>query len=398
VAIVRGAAGTSEAVGRSYYGLFSPNRSTFQISVPGGALLSATVSDPFGDTSSVLDILQGDPSRVRNLTVGFSSLRTLRAEAPTVGPVVDADLRLENGRVRGWIRNRSEQTLVAPAVVLGGSSAVMADIAPGAEATVDLALVTNPLNQMSLSERIVGQVFFPGDGSSFGEEAQRKVVRRSIIDQLSWDPFGKSPNQLNADGPVFLAWGTQPVIPVDVEGQVVRRVANVLYEVALPLTIRGEVTFRSDLIRTSVVASDAAFFGMDPWSTNMGVGTAQMAYRPIAFEGTLRATQVVVVMWPGGGFDAKPGETQRLEPAVRCDPEAEPCPIIQDGMPDLDLLDRQTGEWVELPHLDAGIAYELADPGRWVDPTTGEVQVRFVNERMEGVNFSLSVEIRGVVG
>ena len=67
-------------------------------------------------------MLQGDPSRVRDLSVGFGSLRTIRAEASTTAPKVSASLRLDEGRIRGTVTNDSDQTLIAPALVLGSSA------------------------------------------------------------------------------------------------------------------------------------------------------------------------------------------------------------------------------------------------------------------------------------
>ena len=83
IAIVRGAPGATEGSAQAYLGVFSPTRSVYQVSVPGGALLSTSINgDMFGGigTTTVLDVLQGDPARVRDLSVGFGSLRTIRAE------------------------------------------------------------------------------------------------------------------------------------------------------------------------------------------------------------------------------------------------------------------------------------------------------------------------------
>jgi hypothetical protein len=44
-----------------------------------------------------------------------------------------------------------------------------------------------------------------------------------------------------------------------------------------------------------------------------------------------------------------------------------------------------------------GTSYELADEPRWVDPTTGELQVRFVNERPDQIYFQLQVRLEGTV-
>ena len=93
------------------------------------------------------------------------------------------------------------------------------------------------------------------------------------------------------------------------------------------------------------------------------------------------------------------GDPKILEPEARCDPALdELCEKFVDGLPDFDVLDRRTGEWVQFPHLGPNAAYALADPGRWIDPATGELQVRFVNERQEGIGFQFHVQLEGSVG
>ena len=49
------------------------------------------------------------------------------------------------------------------------------------------------------------------------------------------------------------------------------------------------------------------------------------------------------------------------------------------------MLDVRNGEWVQFDHMLQGVAYELTDPARWIDPASGELQVRFVNERQDQV-------------
>jgi hypothetical protein len=155
VAIVSGAPGATEGTAQIYLGVFSPSRGTFQVQVPGGALLSSPVSGGggFGRTATTnqLGVLQGEPARVRDLTVGFGSLRTIRAETAVAVPLVQANLRLEDGRLKGTVKNASAGRLESPAVVFGGTVAVLADLEPGAEAAVDVPLQTNQFGQ-SLSD------------------------------------------------------------------------------------------------------------------------------------------------------------------------------------------------------------------------------------------------------
>src|SRR4029077_2903312 len=128
------------------------------------------------------DVLQGDPARVRDLTVGFGSLRTIRAETAVAVPLVQANLRLEDGRLKGTVKNASAGRLESPAVVFGGTVAVLADLEPGSEARVAVPLQTNHFGR-SLSDLVVGQLFF-GDGGPTADTS-RLSVRHSIVDQLS---------------------------------------------------------------------------------------------------------------------------------------------------------------------------------------------------------------------
>ena len=397
VAIVRGAPGTGQATVQSYLGIFSPSRATFQLRVPGDALLAAPMNgDIFGSgTAGALDVLQGDPSRIRNLSVGFGSLRTVRAEAGTTGPVIDGELRLEDGRIIGTVTNRSDRTLQAPAVVLGSSAVKLQSLAPGETAEVDLAVTNNLVNQTSLSDKVVGQPNW--NGISMSEEDQRLIVRRSVIDQISIDPMTGFPFSLAGDSAMFLAWGSDPVVPMEIVGERVRREANVLYQVPIALTVKGSATFRNDLLRTSVVEVNANFFSKDPWSISFGTGDVRLAIRPIPFEGTFDPASVTLAMTFGGDATMPGGEPAPLGETVRCDPGAEGCVLAQDGLPELEVLDVRTGKWVQFEHLRQATPYELVDADRWVDPASGELQVRFVNPRQDGIGFQFPVVLEGTV-
>lgn len=401
IAIVSGAPGATDGSGQVYVGIFSPSRGSYQVRVPGGALLSAPINDFFAGqgTTTQLDLLQGDPARVRNLAVGFGSLRTIRAETPVSVPLIQTDLRLENGRLKGTVKNLSNERLEKPAVVLGGTVATLKDLEPGAEATID-ALVQNNLFGQSLSDKVVGQVFF-GDGRPNADTAAL-YIRHSMVDQLTYDPNFGSTGQLATEGPVVLAWGSRDLLAVEIENQEPRRLATVLYYLPSRMTISGATTFRSDLIRSSVVDSEAAFFSKDPYSINFGRGTATIAYRPTTFEGTLAATELAIGLNFGGdtGVTVKPTPVEPLPsipPTCPNPPTADCAPLIADGIPEVELFDVKAQGWKRLPHLSPGPRYAVADPANYVDPTTGTVLIRYVNDRMDGVGFSADVAISGMV-
>jgi hypothetical protein len=401
VAIVSGAPGATEGSAQVYVGIFSPSRGRYQVRVPGGALLSSPINDFFNGqgTTTQLDLLQGDPSRVRDLAVGFGSLRTIRAETAVSVPLIETDLRLENGRLKGTVTNRSTERLERPAVVLGGTVVTLKDLEPGGVATVDAQVQNNPFGQ-SLSDKVVGQVFF-GDGRPNADTAAL-YIRHSMVDQLTYDPMFGSTGQLATEGPVVLAWSSRDLLAVEIENQTPRRLGNVLYYLPTRMAVSGATTFRSDLIRSSVVESDAQFFSKDPYSINFGRGSATIAYRPTAFEGTLEATELAIGLNFGGdtGAIVKPTPIEPLAsvpPTCPNPPTADCAPFIADGLPDVELYDLTTQAWKRLPHLSAGPRYAVADPEQYIDPTTGTVLIRYVNDRMDSVGFSADIGISGNV-
>ena len=83
-------------------------------------------------------------------------------------------------------------------------------------------------------------------------------------------------------------------------------------------------------------------------------------------------------------------------------PAPDPAPQIDpnagfDGLPETEVLNRLTGEWRRLPHLTMGATYELKDPMNYLDPSTGTIQVRFVNDNQDSVNVTFNVVIQGEV-
>lgn len=420
VAIVRGAPDATEGTAQVYLGVFSPSRGTYQVEVQGGALLSSTLTGDFinGGDGGALDVLQGDPARIRDLVVGFGSLRTVRAETTAVVPRITADLRLESGTLKGTITNLSDQLLEKPAVVLGGSVAVLKDIPPGGSQAVSLVIRrTNNFGE-SLSNRILGAVFF-GDPTGTSRNTQRNIVRHAVIDQLTFDPNFGPTGQLPAESPVFLAWGTRQVLDVRVSGQEPRRTGNVLFYIPLGMRVQGPTAFDTDLIRSSVVELDAQFFNKDPFSLNMGRGSVTMAYRPIAFEGRLTVKRVIIGLGFGGDIGIGGGAPQALEPmdpqpcrdeptdapdcakpdpGPACDPNTQDCSQFFDGVPEIEVFDRSgAGSWVRMNHLKMGGTYDLANPDRYVDPGSGTLLIRFVNDMQEGLGFAFQVRIEGDV-
>ena len=404
VAIVRGAPDATEATAQVYFGVFSPTRSTYQVLVPQGALLASPInSDPFGQSGQLLDIVQGTgperPSAVRNLTVGTSSLRIVRAQLPVAGPRVRAALALEGNVLAGTVENASDQRLENVAVVLGGSVAILGDVDPRQTMDVRLTVRDDPFGA-GLADQVIGSSF---DNTT--EAGIRRWARYALVSQLTYDPTGMSGGRLPADQAVILAFGRGEILDLQVGSEAPRRNGNILYYVPVSIGVGGSVTFSSDLLKTTMINSDAQFFSKEGFFLHMGAGTATLTYRPITFDGRFDATQVRFSLGQGGG--GLPGGGQEIEPLgdvpIACTDLAntvpEGCqPRRDDFLPEVDVFDLSSSAWRRLPRLLPELAYTLKDPARYVDAATGQMLVRFVNDNPESsVDFAFQVALTGDV-
>jgi len=407
VAIVRGAPDATEATAQVYFGIFSPARSTYRVEVPQGALLASPINgDPFGQGTTTLDIIQGtgteQPSAVRNLSVGTGSLRIVRAQVPVTAPRMRAELALVDGVLTGTFENASDQPLEGVAVVLGSAVAVLGDVAPNAKVNVSLPIQSNPFGS-SLADQVVGATF---DTSSAA--GVRRSTRYSMVQQLTFDPTGSfGGGSLPADRAVILAFSQGQVLDLKIGSEKPRRNSTVLYYVPVGVGIHGRVTFSSDLLRQTTVDSNAQFFSKERGFLSMGAGTATVSYQPIPFEGTFKVSEIRLAL-SGGGSVGPAGGGKVIEPLptipVGCTDSNNSVPVgcvaqRDDFLPEVELFDRTgAGAWVRLPRLDADNAYTLAQPARYVDPPTGQILVRFVNERPEStVGFGFPLKLTGDV-
>jgi hypothetical protein len=403
LAIVRGAPGTTDGIAQVYLGIFSPTRTTYQLDVPGGALLSSpSSSDMFGGfdgstSSGSLDILQGETTRVRDLAVGYNTLRAVRAEAPVAAPKINASVRLEGGRMLGTVRNESGVTLERAAILLGGTVAPLGDLPPGGNATIDVEATGNPFGQ-GITERVLGPGFFGGDPSLEGDEAQLLQVRQAMLNQLTMDPMNGTQTGVGAEGPVLLAFGRGPVVEARIDGTPARTTGNILWFVPLDLAVHGTVAFGGDLMRPTTIAADAAVFSKgDPFTMNFNQGTVTLAYRPVAFGGSITARKLVLLMNAGGGSPPPAGNAVRPTGSGDEAPTRAEIDAQQDSIPIVELFDRVAGKWMRFAHIAAGSAVEIADPQRWVDPASGAVLVRLRSDRPDGVGFQFQVRLEGEV-
>ncbi|HWH23405.1 MAG TPA: hypothetical protein VNW68_00775, partial [Candidatus Limnocylindria bacterium] len=435
IAIVRAGEGTERGLGQVYVGVYSPSRRTFDVRIAGGAMLSNPISQTmYGGTEQPLDVIFGAPSRLRNFEVGFGVLRGFRADAPADVPLIESDLRLVRGRLQGTITNRSDEALENVAVVLAGGVAAVPRLDAGASHTFDVDIAAGSSHYYQLSERIFGSSF-PRDP----DLARTLYTRRAVIDQVT----GYGPNLAGSGGnPVLVAWRSEPVLDIEITGEQPNHVGDTLIVMALPVTLDAQAVFSDRMMRKTIIDATAGqAWGGEDSSFSMGRGTMTVEVAPANFDGSfdvdvlelaltqgefrnLRGTGTEIAPLPdeqqpdqddplkaaaptplpsvvpgsdvdsddaGGGEPAAPAAPVGIKPSV-----PEPWPM--DGLPELQLFDRQRGLWLEFEHLSASRSYVISEPERYVDDG-GRLLVRFVyrGQVMDGLWFQFLVRMEGTI-
>lgn len=397
IAIVRGAAGTQEGLGQVYVGVFSPSRQTYDVRVERNALLSNPVSmQQAGQFEQPLDVLFGEQARLRNYQVGFGVLRGFRAETALPMPMVEAELRLEEGHVRGTLINRSERELSDAALVFGGAARTLDALGPGQSVEIDLGIGNVAPFGLPLSERLYPDLFSGRPGVE-----RDQYTRRAVIEQLTnfgFDKLGSTAGSLG-DGPTLIGWDPSGPLEVTIGDQAVERVGQTLFIVPLPMEVSGQVELPSALIRRTVIESDAIDAFDQGASFSLGRGTMVVEFRPAAVSGPLAVSALRVAMTDGDVTSASANSPSDVVPLAAADQPDQDDPVgdarQQDfsGRPDVQLFDRGAGAWVELEEF-SGLR-NVPDPGRWLDESA-TLLVRFVN-RSEGSYFNFLVEMDGAV-
>jgi hypothetical protein len=72
-------------------------------------------------------------------------------------------------------------------------------------------------------------------------------------------------------------------------------------------------------------------------------------------------------------------------------------PPVFDGLPDIELFDQTDGTWNRFAHIQPGTRIAVAEPTRYVEPATGNVLIRLINESNDAVGFNLALAITGDV-
>jgi hypothetical protein len=411
IAIVRAAQGTERGLGQVYIGIFSPTRQSFDVRIPGGALLSNPTSlAEFGQAEQPLDVLFGDPSRLRNFDVGFGVLRGFRAEAPADAPAIASDLHVSQGKLQGTITNNSDAPLQHAAVTYGGGVAVLPELGAGETRSIEIDTATFNSFGTQLSERIFGS------GFTRDVEQQRAILtRRTVIDLLT--DYGSRMRGSSLGTPTLLAWQPRSAIDVEIGGDTPNRVGESLYIVPLGAAMDAQAVFNDQMLTKTVLDSTAGEWA-EGNSMYLGRGMMTIEARPQGLAGLFRASSLEIVLTQGEFLPMR-GTGQLLEPLPDAEQPDQEDPVgpatgggggggggggdvpgkgdFFDQLPELQLWDHTAGKWFEFPHLSGARNYTVS-ADRFVD-TSGSVRARMINRGVSGeqMYFQWLVRLQGTI-
>jgi hypothetical protein len=391
VNLIRSSSAGGAATVEAYAGVFSPDRSTYDLSVEADALMSRLVPNTFdGRPRATGDVIveQGEPAHLRELAIGVFGFEAVRADAIVEHePALSVTWRTEDGETVGTVTNLGDTPVFDVAYVSSsGGDMIERELAPGASA--DFALSINNFNGSPASDQVYGF----GGFDNQNEEQRRILMRRQVIDSLvgygGWMP-GVELGSGSARGPYVLGWHDAPgPVPVTIDDTVVTRYEQSVEVLSVRPSIGpGEVTIRPAQMAVAIVETDGETSNGGPGMVMLGDGSVTYSVS-LPLEATdMEVSELSILVGPdpsmvigeqggfGGGF-WPPGFT-------------------------LEVRDPSTGEWVELGDINERSTWDIDDPATAISDT-GRIEVRVTGVEVDP-NFGqasvfVSARASGVIG
>ena len=295
----------------SYVGIFSPSQQSYEIEVKGDGLLAPLNPDhdPWGagriSMAGDVAFVQGNPGRVRGLSVNQWSMQTFMTEStwPDMGQIA-GDLWLEGHRLVGTVRNETSQTLTDVVVILGQDFVRLGDLAPGAETSVTLDLAARVQQPFGppVSYRLFEQR--PGNQPNLG--AREEELKRTVVNSLFGEGGQRGWDGVNAAGGlVLLGWLDQSPPEVYVAEQTPVQQTTALVYTRLPYRFAGEepISLPPGLVPGVMIETplEGGQCGPGPTSLWLGRGDAVFEFRLPEAVGAVQAESLTLQIYSDGG-------------------------------------------------------------------------------------------------
>jgi hypothetical protein len=386
ISLIRSSTAGATATVEAYAGIFSPNRESFDLMVEADALMAQLrpANVPNGRTTSNVVADQGDPGRLRGLSIGVFGFEGVRADAIVPHEAaLSVTWSADDGELVGTVTNVSDEPLADVAYISSGGGTRIGDLAPGEEATFTLR---RNLNGSGASDAVYG---FGGFGEG-GERERTVSLRRQVIDALvGYGGFmpGVDPGLDSGRGPYVIGWRTTAgPLPIVVEGMDAQRLNHSVEVVAVrPQAESGEITVEPGRMSVSIVEREGDVGEAGPGTVFINDGSATFSIAlPLEVSG-MAVDELEIIAGPDAGMViAEEGGFGGFWP-----------PGVN-----IELRHAETGEWTPLGDLGQASRFTVDDPASAIS-STGQIVVRVsadgLNPNFGGNSVFVSAKVSGVL-
>jgi hypothetical protein len=341
---------------RSYVGLFSPSRQSYDIRVGGQALISPLSYDPGGrwgmpdpNLYNTLDVLQGDPALVRGLGINQWAMQSFQAETVIDANALALDIALtvQDNRVQGSLRNGLERPLREMILVVGNRFAELGDVDAGQQIEIAAPLQggdTGTPFPWALFER-----FYSGPNAP----PREMMLRQSILEAFFHTSWGPSQTLAN---PTLLAWTDLQLLEVEVVGVRPAREQTTLIAAPVPLSVvDGRVKLPLGLLSSQMVEIEGEAGDCGPNRIYIAQGRVTLEYQLPATLHSLKPTALTLQVLPLEGMPGQPSF--------------------------ISLYDWSSGDWTALDKVEANRPYSVPHPELFVNPVGGTIRLQAGREQ-----------------
>lgn len=362
---------------RTYVGLFSPTKRTYTVSVAGDPLVRSLHPQysPWSSSTAAIagdiTVIQGRPTKVRNLTVNQWAMQTFAAETVIRTPIaLQSDLRYRDGRLKGQVTNASALPLQDTVIALADDFIRLGSLEAGQTVEVDFEVSTTgvhrgpPLSYLILQDEL----------SNPGPRGPSREIRlkQQILDSV-FLPAYETGYVANA-GPLIIGWLDES-----------------------PQSTRVEGTNARELATSLVIAQPALHFGEREVGVPPGFtlaqlveqeGNASQCYggRSLGFT-PYQGAMVLEFRLPRDLHDVRFSELNLI--------------IESDGgwgqAPATALYDWTAGGWQTIEDIRLG-ANHIDDPNPFIQPTNHTIRVRMQAGNQKGGCLYTNIALEGTRG
>lgn len=387
ISLIRSTSAGASATVETYAGVYSPDRSTYDVTVDGDVLLSRLVPPErqgFGQSGPGVVVEQGDPVHLRGLSIGVFGFEGVRAVGVVdYQPALSITWSTREGDYVGTVTNNGEAPMSDVAWISPSGGELIGDLEPGA--TEEFTIPGTNFNGSSASDQVYG---FGGFESST-QEQRRIQMRRTVIDALvgygGFGPVGLAPGG-GARGPYVIGWtADEGLLPVTVDDQRTQRYASSVEVItARPSLGTGEVTIQPGQMAINVIATDGDASSAGPGMVSLGSGSATFGVALPLDAANLAPTEVEILVGPDPSIVmGDPGSFGGFWP------EGYTVELRQPG----------TDEWVLLGDLSERSSFDVDDPATALS-STGRIEVRIsgtLNQNFGAPSVFVSARVSGVI-